>query len=303
MSIQCPLCGNKMPIPFKKIPIEPIRDYWSSIGVDISHLIDSSSRDFEILRCVECDLKFYSPSIIGDARFYDSISKHHWYYNSNKWEFDVVLRHLQNSGKAKNLLEVGSGAGFFLEKAARFFEQVEGVELNPNAVKMARAKGLAVSDTDFFKLSKTYDAVVSFQVIEHVEQPGTMLKGMVERLNPGGKLVVVVPNQDGFLGRLRHNYLNMPPHHLTLWSKKPFEYVSDHFGVRMISYETEPFSIEMYIALRDDHLRSIQTASGVINRISNKISRVIMNSTIVSDYLAVEDKFLGHSHVAIFEKL
>lgn len=302
MSINCPLCGSQDPIPSGNVPRNLIEIYWKSINVDISHLIDADSSGFEIFRCFECDLKFFDPLVSGDAGLYEEISKQASYYNPHKWEFDLILDHLYKSKNIHSLLEVGSGAGFFLEKAVKFIEDVEGVELNPKGIELARAKGLSVSNTDLFDVTKTYDAIVSFQVLEHVEKPGKMIEKMIDRLNPGGKLVIVVPNQDGILGELQYNFLNMPPHHLTLWSQKSMAYIAQNFDVKMLEYITEPLSIEMYVAFRDDHIRRLQQSSGILNRISNKIRNVIMDAHVVSDFVSSRDKLAGHSHIAIYQK-
>ena len=62
-----------------------------------------------------------------------------------------------------------------------------------------------------------YDAVTSFQVLEHVTEPASFLRACVKALRPGGRLLLGVPNNDSFLGLLEDNWLNMPPHHMSLW--------------------------------------------------------------------------------------
>lgn len=65
-----------------------------------------------------------------------------------------------------------------------------------------------------------YDAVCSFQVLEHVADPRSFLEAAMSCLRPGGLLIVSVPSYDSFLRRAPNLVLNMPPHHVTLWSDR-----------------------------------------------------------------------------------
>ena len=47
-------------------------------------------------RCVNCSIVFHTPGIYGDDDFYARLSQYPWYYESEKWEFDVALDLVQD---------------------------------------------------------------------------------------------------------------------------------------------------------------------------------------------------------------
>lgn len=83
---------------------------------------------------------------------------------------------------------------------------VTGVDLNPDCI--ARAKAREIEDASFvvdditeYKAHAGYDAVVAFEVIEHVPDPDALLRSMVANVKPGGKLYVSTP-----LGAVEQGY-------------------------------------------------------------------------------------------------
>lgn len=82
-----------------------------------------------------------------------------------------------------------------------------------------------------------YDAVVSFQVMEHVPAVGQFLRECLSLLRPGGRLIVSVPSHDGFMGVELNNILDLPPHHITQWSDRCLSGVASTFGLWPLSLE------------------------------------------------------------------
>src|SRR5215218_7924135 len=95
--------------------------------------------------------------------------------------YRVQLQLLEKScRRIGRLLEIGSGAGFFLKAAARAGWNAHGVEFSAEAAGYAREElGLQVShgraeETPYEPAS--FDAVVMFDVIEHLRDPGAVLR-------------------------------------------------------------------------------------------------------------------------------
>ncbi len=104
------------------------------------------------------------------------------------------------AGCTGRLIEVGSGAGFFLKAAERAGWQASGVELSDEGVRFARdrlqvdvrqerAERLACPDG-------TFEAAVMFDVIEHLFDPRAVLARLARVLAPGGVLFMTTPNFD-----------------------------------------------------------------------------------------------------------
>ena len=94
-----------------------------------------------------------------------------------------------------SLLEVGCGNGYLLAEAAPFFDRRDGTELSAAAATEARKYADHVHHGSLDDLSgdTRYDVVLSNQVIEHVYDPEGFVHKQLERLRPGGSLVVATP--------------------------------------------------------------------------------------------------------------
>lgn len=105
----------------------------------------------------------------------------------------LLLSHRQDG----RLLEVGCGTGGFLRMAAAHFE-VEGVDLSRHAIEVLRPEfGERVSVLDIAQKPlprARWDAIIVFNILEHVRQPHRVLEKLHAALAPGGLLLGSVPN-------------------------------------------------------------------------------------------------------------
>ena len=95
-----------------------------------------------------------------------------------------------------SLLDYGCGVGVFTARAEHQGWSVQGIELSDAARALANEKlkrGRAVKDGSELSTT-TYDAVTLFHVLEHLDDPNEVLQWVRERLNPGGALIIAVPN-------------------------------------------------------------------------------------------------------------
>lgn len=103
-----------------------------------------------------------------------------------------------------SLLEVGAGFGTFCEELWKrsAFKRTVAVEPTPDLAEVCRKKGLETVELPIEKLdSKLYgqfDAVVNFEVIEHIFSPDRFVTDLNRLLRPGGLLVLTCPNGLGF---------------------------------------------------------------------------------------------------------
>ncbi len=97
----------------------------------------------------------------------------------------------------RDVLEVGCGrgaTGALLQE--RLGCRVTGVELNPEVAREAerRLHRVLVGKVEELTFDERYDAVVATELFEHLSYPEAFLDKMRGVLNPGGRIVLSVPN-------------------------------------------------------------------------------------------------------------
>ncbi len=95
------------------------------------------------------------------------------------------------------VLDVGCGAGEFLDLCAALGWQTVGVELSPRAVELARGAGHEAYCADFLSAPLSpgsFQLIHMSHVLEHMPDPLAALRHARELLAPDGLLIVRVPN-------------------------------------------------------------------------------------------------------------
>lgn len=116
---------------------------------------------------------------------------------------DEAIRTL---GGGKRFLDIGCAAGVLSKAVCGRYEEVYGVDIAEDAVRLARENGVIARrvdlncetlpfDTDFF------DAVTALSVLQYVYDPEHALRECHRILRPGGELLLSVPNMRS-LGKL-----------------------------------------------------------------------------------------------------
>ena len=111
-----------------------------------------------------------------------------------------------------------------------------------------------------------------------------------------------MPNDDGPLGELEHDFLNLPPHHATRWPRSSLEYVGKMFGLVMETYEREPISRGLYLTAVDEYLRHAVPARSGIKGALTAALRMVGRASAAGRYLQVRESVPGHSHLALYRK-
>ena len=123
------------------------------------------------------------------------------------------LRSQQRSGLAysllKNkkgkLLDVGCGRGwnamYFKEKGF----DVEATDISPEAVELTRQKGIkaSVADLEYRNINGLYDFILCLEVLQFLNDPKQVLWKLADALEPGGEIIVSVPNEFHIIRRLK----------------------------------------------------------------------------------------------------
>lgn len=129
---------------------------------------------------------------------YRNIFEHeetHFFYQANHV---IVLSLVKQYLKTKNpkILDAGCGTGLLAKKLGRFGD-VLGIDINPEAVKFAKKRGVKVKKASVLRIpfrANTFDLVTSLDVIYHREvNDNVALREFYRVLKPGGILILRVP--------------------------------------------------------------------------------------------------------------
>ena len=121
------------------------------------------------------------------------------------------------------VLDVGCGNGERLRRLSERGWVVVGLEVDQRAAEAARAAGHAhvqVGTVHDMEERGTFDAIVMFHVLEHVDDPLDTLRQTRQLLRPGGAVAIATPNCHSWLHRIygpRWRGLEAP-RHLQLFS-------------------------------------------------------------------------------------
>jgi len=154
-----------------------------------------------ICRCEECGYVFDNPRPTQReiVAFYSQRGKYDSWLEEEQsrnllWRRRLkILKRFRGSG---SLLDVGTGTGQFLALAKNCFT-VKGTEVSESAVRIASERyGLDVTQGPIEELQfeSRFDVVTLFHVLEHVPDPLATVRRCRQLLNPGGLLVIAVPN-------------------------------------------------------------------------------------------------------------
>ncbi len=243
MAVISPINESENITKIEELDANKIIDLYKSLGIDVRRFFENLKK-ISLYQCNESLYRFYHPlSIFGDDQFYQELySTIPNYYHPQRWEYGYAITQIR---PGSTVLEIGSGAGIFLERLRQSNCEVTGLELNSKAIADSREKGLTVHaefvETFAQKHVNQFDVVCSFQVLEHVANVKSFIEAALLALKPGGKLILSVPNSHPyFLKHDKYHTLNLPPHHSGLWNRSSLEKLAAFFPMNLEAIKIEP---------------------------------------------------------------
>lgn len=214
------------------------------------------------MRCLECQLvyldpmpteaqlrEFYETTFYGEdwARAIGHPERRHFEKRTPEdlQSYAPLIEVLERHVAPGRLLDVGCGDGSLLLMARSRGWNVQGIEPSPDAVEFCRRAGLDVR-REFpgpaTEVEAVYDAVTSIVTVEHLRDPGNLVRFAWRALKPGGVFLVTTMNVDSEEARREgarwHNYA--PPGHLLYFSRGPFARLVGEGGFEILDQQTNP---------------------------------------------------------------
>ncbi len=230
---------------------------------------NTSDEEFSFVRCLGCSVvrlnprpdvselpRIYPPNYYAygllsegaDAGSGFGAKLKRWMYQRRLL---ALLDRLGKQGTVR-ILDVGCADGRLLDwyKASSAGDRLEthGIELSEAAAEEARRRGHHVVtgrfevDTEFEP--GTFDLILAYHVIEHVDDPKRFAQRASELLAPGGVFVAATPNWDSADARRfrQHWGGNHFPRHWTLYDEATAEALAESIGLQLerVEYQLNP---------------------------------------------------------------
>lgn len=162
-------------------------------------------------------LKVYKDSASGIIFIKDFEVESTIYSSGEYWDepFEMTLASLQDLGfvndkdrrvKAfkqfyvgKIIVDFGCGAGDFLRHAANYTNKCWGIELQESHIKNLNELGIPTTNNLSEIEDSSIDTFFFFHSFEHLNCPIDILNQTYQKLAPGGKIIIEVPNANDFL--------------------------------------------------------------------------------------------------------
>ena len=141
------------------------------------------------------------------------------------------------------MLEVGCGTGSFLFRHKDLGWETTGVEMSDAAAQAARDAGLDVHTgmVEEARLPRGhFDVIVLMHVLEHIEDPAAVLRGLIPLLAPGGQIMAEIPNANAACMAWFGQYwfpLELP-RHLSHFALPDIQRLADRADVKLVRHLT-----------------------------------------------------------------
>jgi SAM-dependent methyltransferase len=154
----------------------------------------------DLFECKECRLGFRWPRLSREELngYYLQTCIDTWASDKQiRKDWQIIAQWLEKEIGQGSVLDVGCFDGAFLgylgENWSRF-----GIEFHDHAAQQAKAKGINIIARDFYAefnhINERFDAVVTTDVIEHVEDPLQFLGKLKSITRPGGLIAFATGN-------------------------------------------------------------------------------------------------------------
>ena len=258
----CPVCGGN-----KFSPFLTCTDFFVS------------EEEFKIKQCSNCGFKiteeiedeqnighyYQSEKYISHSNttkgFVNSI-----YHRIRKYMLGRKRRLVEKSAAIRkgNLLDVGTGTGFFLNEMREYGWQVTGVEKSEDARKFAKSEFDLnnLPTEELFELKETsYDVVSLWHVLEHIHQLDVNMEQFSKLLKKDGKLIIAVPNHHSYDAKHYKQFWAAydVPRHIWHFAPEQMEAFGKKHGFKLMGLHTMPFD-SFYVSMLSEKYKKASLA-------------------------------------------
>ena len=177
----------------------------------------------------------------------------------NKYALDIEYVNNLEPGR---ILDAGAGFGFFLSAINNDWEKyatelsefcVEHIQKNSPEVNV---KSEVLEDLSY--QDDYFDIIYCHHVIEHVEDPHSVIRNFSRMLKPNGVLIIGCPNISSFVARrFKGNYRLLGSPHILMWNKRTLSNILKRYNLETFAdkypfFKTDYFTLGNLFRLIDN---------------------------------------------------
>lgn len=184
----------------------------------------------QIFRCEKCNVAFIDPKTprMQTSHIY-LFAEYQKREDQFVKRFQKTIALIQKYIKGREVLEVGAGFGLLSKMLSEKGYKVDALEpcVKPVYLKNSSVKHIKKYFETFAKQTKKkYDAIILFDVLEHVDFPKQTVLLLKKLLNKNGVVFIQTPNYQSVMARIVRNWSWwMVEDHRFFFSKKSFSYL------------------------------------------------------------------------------
>lgn len=226
--IKCSICKNKNVSYFHKI------------------------KNFKYYLCLNCQTLFLypQPSSKRIKTYYEKNFNYQSGFINKKRIINQAKKIIRNlkclNPKGKNLLDIGSGLGYFLKESIKHNLNPIGIEPSKKLsqfIPINRLIGIFQGEFEQYyerNKDKKFDFIVLSHLIEHIKKPRQTIIKITRLLDQNGILYIETPNLNSHLFKVeQENYTFLtPPEHLWIFSLTSFQRIITNLSLKIIKSST-----------------------------------------------------------------
>jgi len=203
---------------------------------------------YNVIECMKCGFKHIVP--LPDQRTVEKL------YRENETYFGDESK--------KNILDIGSGPGYFLKTGKNRGWEVKGIEPGKSAYEFSSGQlKLNIINAMFskknYKKFGTFNVVNMNNVLEHIPNPQEVISMVYEILISKGLLSVTVPNDYNPLQQITSELFKkkpwwvVPKQHINYFNSDTLQNLLERCGFEVV-YKTASFPLELFLLMGDDYI-------------------------------------------------
>jgi len=188
------------------------------------------------------------------------------YHKVRNYMLGRKRRLVEKAGGMQNgqLLDIGTGTGYFLNEMNRFGWNVTGTEKSADARDFAKKEfNLEIHEPDeLFKMSKkTFHVITLWHVLEHIHNLDENMKTFRNLLKPNGKLIIAVPNPTSYDARYYSKFWAAydVPRHIWHFGPEQMKQFGEKYDFRLTRIASMPFDA-FYVSMLSEKYKKSKNA-------------------------------------------